>query len=102
MEPGARGERPSPEALHMFLGQLLAGHGDGHGGPNMLAEVLASLAPQQGIDQAAVAARTGEMVYREPEGGGPSTTGSSGGASGAPGDEERNCMVCLEAFTAGE
>lgn len=80
--------------------QLLAGNAaDGRGGPSVWAELLASLAPQHGIDQAAVAARTGEMVFREPE------CGARGGAdsgSGGTVDEERNCMVCLEAFHVGE
>lgn len=98
-QPGQRGAGPAgPEALQAVLGQLLASNG-GPGGANMLAEVLASLAPQQGIDQAAVDRRTGEMVYREPEGG---TAGSAEGGVSAPGSEERTCMVCLEGFTAGE
>lgn len=89
----------SPDALQLVLGQLLASNGAGPGGPSMLAEMLASLAPSQGIDQAAIAARTGEMVYREPEGGASSDAAGSGGG---PNEEERKCMVCLELFTAGE
>lgn len=96
--PGAQRRAGGPEALQMVLGQLLAGNVGGPAGTNMLAEVLASLQQQQGIDQAGVAARTGEMVYREPEGG---SSGAEGG-SGSAGAEERTCMVCLEGFTAGE
>lgn len=97
---GAAGQPAfSPDALQLVLGQLLASNGAGPGGPSMLAEMLASLGTHQGIDQACVAARTGEMVYREPEGG---ASSGAGGSDGAPNEEERKCMVCLELFTGGE
>lgn len=89
----------------MLLGQLLTGHGGSpNGGHHVLAELLASISAQQGLDSAAVAARTGEMVYGTPEGGsnGSASRGGASAASAAAGAEEVTCMVCLEGFKPGE
>jgi len=92
----------SAQALARLLAQVvLAGGGaddssGGSGSATMLAELLARMAPNQGIDESMVAQRTGTMTFREP-------TQPSGAAEGrGSSDDERKCMVCLETFSAGE
>mmetsp|Transcript_62704 Transcript_62704/g.202247 ORF Transcript_62704/g.202247 Transcript_62704/m.202247 type:complete len:287 (-) Transcript_62704:79-939(-) len=76
--------------LARLVGQVLAS-GDARDA-HVLSEMLGSLMPQQGIDEAAVESRTATMQYSESHDG-EATRGSP---------DERKCMVCLETFKAGD
>lgn len=112
---GSNGSSPGPAeqtpqaALALLLGQLMANHSredspGGAGAPNgarlsqqmqnlaMLSQLMADLMPNQGVDQSTVDIRTAAV-----------TCGKSEATSDKDsGDQERKCMVCLEAFKEGE
>jgi len=97
--PDARADAdPQTQAFARLLAQVMqdAGGAGGGGGAEALAELLATLAPSQGIDQQCVANRTGTMTFQAPQ-----DAGEAADASRSS-DDERKCMVCLESFAPGE